>query len=77
MNVHLLEVFNNVLHIKPWVIPDIMSFVSLEPDAVRLKIEEIKHNIQDATYNYLIKIPTPNTNLLNTADDTIKYIKAS
>ena len=62
---------------NPMVIPDIMSFVSLEPDAVRLKIEEIKHNIQDATYDYLIKIPTPNTNLLNTADDTIKYIKAS
>ena len=38
-------------------------------------MEYIKQDIQDTIYNYLVNIPIPNNNLLNTNDDTIKYIK--
>ena len=38
-------------------------------------MEEINQDIQDATSSYLVNNPTPNKNLLYTADDTIKYIK--
>ena len=41
---------------------------------VHLQMEYIKQDIQDATFYYLISTHIPDTNLLNTADDTIKYI---
>ena len=53
-----------------------MASFSFDPDIVHLQMEQIKQYIQDATSDYLVNITTPNTNLLDTADDTIKYIKA-
>ena len=34
-----------------------------------------KQDIQDATSDYLVNTPTPDTNILDTTDDTIDYIK--
>ena len=39
-------------------------------------MEEIGQKIQYATSDYLVNIPTPKTNLLDTSDDTINYIEA-
>ena len=38
-------------------------------------MEDIKQDIQHATSDYLINTPTPHKNLLDTADETIIYIK--
>ena len=38
-------------------------------------MEYTKQDIQDTTTNYLVNTPTPDTNILNNVDDTIKYIK--
>ena len=38
-------------------------------------MENTKQNIQGATSDYLVSTPTPDRHLLNTTDDTIKYIK--
>ena len=74
MNIHPDAVFNTIIHDKCGPISFIMTSVSFEPEAVHIHTEEINQHIQDATSNYLVKIPTPNTNLLDTADDTIKHI---
>ena len=52
-----------------------MYYVFLDSEAVNPQMEEIKKDIQDATSNYLVNTPTPTNNLLDTDDDTIKYIK--
>ena len=39
-------------------------------------MEEIRQEIQDSNYNYLFNIYTPNTNILDSPDETINYIEA-
>ena len=39
-------------------------------------MEDTKQDIQDATSNYLVKTPTPDTNILDTTDATIQYTEA-
>ena len=39
-------------------------------------MEDIKQDIQGTTSNYLVDTSTNDTNLLDTADDTMNYIKA-
>ena len=39
-------------------------------------MEDIKQDIQDATSDYLVNTHTPDTNILDTSDDTIEYIKS-
>ena len=53
-----------------------MYYVSFNLEALRIQIEGIKQDIQGTNSNYLINIPTPNTNIMNTSDDTTKDIKA-
>ena len=76
MNYHPDEVLNTVLHDIREAIPYIMKSISLDAEEVHLQMEETKRDIQDATSDYLVNTPTPNTHLLDNADDTIKYIKA-
>ena len=38
------------------------------------QLEVIRQDIQDDTSNYLVNIPTPNTNILDTDYETINYI---
>ena len=76
MNAHLYAVFNNVLHNTREAIPFILDYFSLDLEVVHLQVEYIKHYIQYITSDYIVNIPTPNTNLLDTTDDTIEYIKA-
>ena len=76
MNVHPDAVFTTILCNTREAIPYSMDFVSFELEAVHLQMEEIKKDIQDATNSYIINIPSPNTNLLDTDDNTIKYIQA-
>ena len=38
-------------------------------------MEDIKKDIKDATFDYLVKNSTPDTNLLDDTDDTVKDIK--
>ena len=43
-------------------------------ETVHLQLEETMQDIQDATSDYLVKIPTPNPNLLYNYNETINYI---
>ena len=56
--------------------PYIMAYVSNEPKIVHLQLEVIRQDIQDTTSDYLVNIPTPNKNIMDTADETINYIEA-
>ena len=76
MNFHPDAVFNNILHHNCEATPFIPASVSLDPESVHLQMEYIKQYIQDATSYYLVNTSTANTNLLDTADDTITYIRA-
>ena len=58
MNVHPYAVFNTVLHNNHEANPYITAYVSFDPEKVHPKMEEIKQEIQDATLNYLVNIPT-------------------
>ena len=42
---------------------------------MHLQMDEIRQEIQDATSDYLVNIPTPNINIINTSYETINYIK--
>ena len=53
----------------------ILASVSLDPETMHLQMEDINQDIEEATFDHLIRTLTPETNLLYTADDTIKYIK--
>ena len=61
MNVHPYTVFNTVIHNNREVIPFIPASDSLYPDTVHLQMEDIKQDIQDATSDYLISTPIPDT----------------
>ena len=74
MNPHPESVFNTVLHSTCVSTPFILNCVSLYPYEVHLQLEDTKQDIQDATSDYLVNTPTPNKKILNTADDSIKYI---
>ena len=74
MNPHPDSVFNTVLHSTCVATPFILNGVSLYPYEVHLQLEDTKQDIQDATSDYLVNTPTPNKKILNTADDSIKYI---
>ena len=75
MDVHIYAVFHNALYNTRESIPFILASVSLDPEAMNLQMEDIKQDIQDTTFNYLVNTHKPNTRLLYTADDIIKYIK--
>ena len=49
MNFHTDAVFNTVIHNNNEAIPIILASVYLDPEAVHLQMEDIKHYIQDAT----------------------------
>ena len=76
MNAHLYSVLKTVIHYNREVNPFIQDCVSLDPEAVHLQMEDIKKDIQYATSYHLVNTPTPDKNILDTADDTINYIKA-
>ena len=76
MNVHPYELFNTVLHNTRETIPFILYSVSLDPELVHVQMADTKQDIQEDTSYRLSSTPTPNTNLLDTNNDTIKYIKA-
>ena len=42
---------------------------------MQIQIEDINQDIKDVTNDYLINTSTPDTNILDNTDDTIKYIK--
>ena len=75
MNFHTYTVFNTVLHNNCEAIPFVLASVSLDADMVHLQMEDIKHDIQDATSDYLDNTPIPEKNILDIDDDKIKYIK--
>ena len=75
MNVYPYTVFNTVLKNYREAIPFILSSVSLYPEEVNLQMEDIKQDIQDATSDYLVSTYITGKSLLDTPDDTIKYIK--
>ena len=68
MNVYPNAVSNTVLHNTSEAIPYITDSISFETETVHLKLEETSQEIQDATSNYLVNSPTPNTNILYTVD---------
>ena len=43
---------------------------------MHLQLEVIRQDIQDTTSDYFVNIPTPNKNIMDTADETINYIEA-
>ena len=57
MNIHSDAVFNTDLYNNREATPFILSSASLYPEAVHLRMEDIKQNIQDATSDYIISIP--------------------
>ena len=65
-----------LLHYTHEAIPYITTSVYFEPKTVHLHLEEISQEIQDVTSNYLVNITIPNTNPLDTADETINYIRS-
>ena len=73
---HQYAMSNTVIHNTRESIPYIMESFSLDPEVVYLQMEEIKQDIKDTTSDYCINTPTPNINILVTADETIKYTKA-
>ena len=75
MNVNPDAVLYTFLRDTRYFIPCMMASVSFGPESVYLQMEEIKQDIQNSTSNYLVNIPVSNTNLIDTSDDTIKYIK--
>ena len=76
MNIPPYSVFNTVIHDACEYIPYIMDSFFLDPEAVNLQMKETKQDIKDDTSDYLINNTTPNKNILNTANEKIKYIKA-
>ena len=66
--------FENVLHNTREAIPYIMASVYFDQETVHLQMEEIRQEIQDATYDYIVNISTTNTYLLYTADEKMNYI---
>ena len=76
MNIHIDLVFKNGLQNNCEAIPFILDYVSLDQEAVHLQMEDIKQDIQDATSNYLVSISTPDTNILDNTDNTVKCIKS-
>ena len=74
MNLHLYAVLNKVINNTREAIPYIIASVSFELETVHLQLELIVQEIQYATYDYLVNIPSPNKNILDTADETISYI---
>ena len=75
MNVYIDAVFNTLFNHNREAIPFILAYVYLDLDAVHPQLENIKQNIQDATFYYLVNTHIPENNLIYTADYTIKYIK--
>ena len=75
MNIQLDVVFNNVIHNNGESIPFILTSVSLDPEAVHLQMEETNQDIQDTNSAYFVNTYTTNTTLLDTSDETIKYIE--
>ena len=75
MNVYPDAVLDTVIHNNRKAIPFILTSVFLELDMVYLQMEYIKQDIYNATYNYLVSRPTPDKNILDTADYAINYIK--
>ena len=59
--------FNTVLHDTYEAILYTTAFVYFDSEALYLKMEEIRQEIQDATSYYLVNIPTTNTNILDKA----------
>ena len=76
MNIHSYKIFNSVVHDTHESIPYITAYVSFDPEAVHLHMEEIRQDIQVATSDYLINSPTYNKNILDAVDETISYIEA-
>ena len=75
MNIHTDAVFNTVIHNNRYVIPFILAYISIDPYAVHMQMEDIKKNIQDATSNYFVGTPI-SEKILYIAEDTTKYTKA-
>ena len=76
MEVHIYSVLITILHNNCEAIPFILASVSLDPYPVHLQMEYIKKRIQDAASNYLVSISTPDTNILDNTDNTVKCIKS-
>ena len=76
MNIQPDVVLNNFLYDTHEAIHYITASVSFEPETVHLQMEEIRQEIQVATSNYLVSIPTPNTNIIDAADKKPNYIEA-
>ena len=75
MNDHPYTLLKTVIQNNREAIPFILAYVYLDLDAVHPQLENIKQNIQDATFYYLVNTHIPENNLIYTADYTIKYIK--
>ena len=75
MKIHLDAVFNTILHNTHEATPFILEYLYLDLESVHLQMEYINKDMQYVTSDYLVKTPTHNTNLLDTADDKINYIK--
>ena len=74
-NDHTDAVCNTVIYNNCEATPLILESVSLDSEAVRLQMEDTTQDIQATTSNYLVNTPTPEKNILDNADYTIKYIK--
>ena len=71
MKLHPDTVSNALLRNIRVGLPCITTSVSYQLETVHLQLEEIRQDIQDATSDYPIKIPTANTNLMDAADETM------
>ena len=74
MYVHLDTVLNTVLRNNCETILFTFSYGSLDPESVNLHMKDTNQDIQDATSDYCVSTYTPDGNILDTSDDTIKYI---
>ena len=71
MKLHPELVLNTFLHNINVEIPCITTSVSYQTETVHLQLEEIRQDIQDANSDYLANIPTPDTNIMDAADETM------
>ena len=76
MYVHPETMLKTILHNIHETLPYITAYVSYAPNTVHLQLDIVRQNTQENTYDYLINITTPNTNILDTADKTINYTAA-
>ena len=76
MNVHPDTLFNTLIHNTREATPSILASVSLDTEDVHIQMEDLNQDIQDATFGFIVRTPTPkqiSSILLITKPSTSRY----